>query len=37
MRKWGIILPKMREKAWNNSMQYMMKVLIDNNIPEMLE
>lgn len=21
-------------KAWNNSMQYMMKVLIDNNIPE---
>ena len=31
--KMGYHTSKSERKAWNNSMQYMMKVLIDNNIP----
>ncbi|MCR5146992.1 MAG: DUF2075 domain-containing protein [Clostridia bacterium] len=31
--KMGYHTSKNERKAWNNSMQYMMKVLIDNNIP----
>lgn len=32
--KMGYHTSQSERKAWNNSMQYMMKVLIDNNIPE---
>ena len=32
-QKMGYHTSKNERKAWNNSMQYMMKVLIDNNIP----
>lgn len=32
--KMGYHTSESERKAWNNSMQYMMKVLIDNNIPE---
>ena len=32
--KIGYHTSESERKAWNNSMQYMMKVLIDNNIPE---
>ena len=32
--KMGYHTSQNERKAWNNSMQYMMKVLIDNNIPE---
>lgn len=32
--KMGYNTSQSERKAWNNSMQYMMKVLIDNNIPE---
>ena len=31
--KMGYHTSESERKAWNNSMQYMMKVLIDNNIP----
>lgn len=31
--KMGYHTSQSERKAWNNSMQYMMKVLIDNNIP----
>jgi len=33
--KIGYHTSKPEKNAWNNSMQYMMKVLIDNNIPGM--
>lgn len=33
--KMGYHTSKSERNAWNNSMQYMMKVLIDNNIPGM--
>ena len=32
-KKMGYHTSESERKAWNNSMQYMMKVLIDNNIP----
>lgn len=32
--KMGYHTSQAERTAWNNSMQYMMKVLIDNNIPE---
>ena len=33
-KKMGYHTSQSEKNAWNNSMQYMMKVLIDNNIPE---